>query len=140
MSSAAGADLPGYASCFQHFSLINAMNLTCRAWHTAPYNDRSAISSSEKCGNGQLDELSAHTPRQHDLQAETSQHEWQFFISKLSTMWLQVIMSDQLWHCSGPNQSLHYRRAWMPQFSARPITSEQTGVPLAFAVPLATAL
>ena len=33
-----------------------------------------------------------------------------------------VVMSSMLEHCSGPNVTRFSRRAWMPQFSARPIT------------------
>lgn len=32
-----------------------------------------------------------------------------------------IILADTLWHCSGPNTTRHYRRAWMSQFSAGPI-------------------
>ncbi|KAK9906490.1 hypothetical protein WJX75_002768 [Coccomyxa subellipsoidea] len=45
-----------------------------------------------------------------------------------------VIMSSTLMHSSLPNISNHLRRAWMPQFSARPIVNCKTGVPLALAV------
>lgn len=34
-----------------------------------------------------------------------------------------VLFSHQLLHCSGANSTRHDRRAWMPQFSAAPITS-----------------
>ncbi len=52
------------------------------------------------------------------------------------TVLLQVIMTDRLWHCSGPNNSLHFRRAWMPQYSEEPILDSISGEPVALAVPV----
>ena len=48
---------------------------------------------------------------------------------------VQVIMTSDLPHCSLPNNGSHVRRAYMPQFSAKPI-HDQSGVPLALAVPI----
>jgi len=45
-----------------------------------------------------------------------------------------VAMSDRVWHSSGPNLSRFSRAAWMPQFSAGPIS--RRGAPVALAIPL----
>ncbi|KAK9842877.1 hypothetical protein WJX74_003801 [Apatococcus lobatus] len=47
-----------------------------------------------------------------------------------------VVMTDKLWHCSGPNRSSHFRRAWMPQFSTQPITCQILKRPIALAIPV----
>lgn len=47
-----------------------------------------------------------------------------------------IITSDTVLHCSGPNRSRHMRRAWMPQFSAGPITWVEGGQPVGLAIPL----
>ncbi|KAK9817804.1 hypothetical protein WJX72_002453 [[Myrmecia] bisecta] len=47
-----------------------------------------------------------------------------------------VVMCDRVVHCSGPNNSLHTRRAWMPQFSAGPICQRSDGSLVSLAVPL----
>jgi hypothetical protein len=48
----------------------------------------------------------------------------------------QVILSDSVLHSSQANASLRSRRAWMPQFSCRPIRWQATGVPVALAIPV----
>lgn len=47
-----------------------------------------------------------------------------------------VITADSVIHCSGPNHSPHWRRAWMPQFAAAPIRRRSDGACVALAVPL----
>ncbi|GIL64650.1 hypothetical protein Vafri_18519 [Volvox africanus] len=47
-----------------------------------------------------------------------------------------VVFMDTLLHASGPNYSLHMRRAWMAQFSALPILRRIDRQPVALAVPL----
>ncbi|RKO85713.1 hypothetical protein BDK51DRAFT_48512, partial [Blyttiomyces helicus] len=50
-----------------------------------------------------------------------------------------VFMSGHVLHCSLPNASRRFRRAWMPQFSAGAVmrgTGEKAGIPVAFAVPV----
>ena len=47
-----------------------------------------------------------------------------------------VITSDTLLHGSGPNRSRHMRRAWMPQFSAAPLTWRGDGSCVSLAIPL----
>ncbi|GLI71116.1 hypothetical protein VaNZ11_016183 [Volvox africanus] len=47
-----------------------------------------------------------------------------------------VVFVDTLLHASGPNHSLHMRRAWMAQFSALPILRRIDRQPVALAVPL----
>ncbi|CAD7701478.1 unnamed protein product [Ostreobium quekettii] len=47
-----------------------------------------------------------------------------------------VVLSDTVLHRSGPNLSSFSRRAWMPQFSSKPILCKATGCPIAHAVPL----
>ncbi|GFR51196.1 hypothetical protein Agub_g13543 [Astrephomene gubernaculifera] len=47
-----------------------------------------------------------------------------------------VVFLDTLLHASGPNHSRHMRRAWMPQFSSRPILRRTDGQPVALAMPL----
>jgi hypothetical protein len=49
---------------------------------------------------------------------------------------IQVLMDSKLLHCSLPNKSGFLRRAWMPQFSAAPITYRANGQPVSLAVPL----
>lgn len=47
-----------------------------------------------------------------------------------------VITSDTVLHCSGPNRSQHMRCAWMPQFSAAPLTWRAGGGCVSLAIPL----
>jgi ectoine hydroxylase-related dioxygenase (phytanoyl-CoA dioxygenase family) len=47
-----------------------------------------------------------------------------------------IIIASQMLHRSTGNKSNDYRRAFMPQFSSRAITSENSKQPLVFAVPL----
>lgn len=47
-----------------------------------------------------------------------------------------VVTSDAVLHCSGANRSRHVRRAWMPQFSAGPLTWRADGRCVSLAVPL----
>lgn len=46
-----------------------------------------------------------------------------------------IIMSNMLEHASGPNTTKFSRRAWMAQFSARPITHPSTNTPVSLALP-----
>ncbi len=48
----------------------------------------------------------------------------------------QVILSDGVLHSSQANVSLRSRRAWMPQFSCRPIRWQATCAPVALAIPI----
>ena len=48
----------------------------------------------------------------------------------------QVILSDGVLHSSQANASLRSRRAWMPQFSCRPIRWQATCAPVALAIPI----
>ena len=48
-----------------------------------------------------------------------------------------VLMDSRVLHCSGPNRSGAFRRAYMPQFSlGAPLLDLDTGRPVALAVPL----
>ena len=60
--------------------------------------------------------------------------------SQSADLCLQVIMSSTLLHASLPNNSSSMRRAWMPQFSARPICHKSSSIPLALAVPISECL
>jgi ectoine hydroxylase-related dioxygenase (phytanoyl-CoA dioxygenase family) len=50
-----------------------------------------------------------------------------------------IIIASQMLHRSTGNKSDQYRRAYMPQFSSRPICSTDSNQPLVFAVPIKTA-
>ena len=52
---------------------------------------------------------------------------------------LQVVLDCRVLHCSGPNLSRHWRRAWMPQFSRGVIRDAASSEAMAFAVPVADA-
>lgn len=47
-----------------------------------------------------------------------------------------IITSDRVLHASGPNETQHFRRAWMPQFAAGSLTWRNTGLPVSLAIPL----
>lgn len=47
-----------------------------------------------------------------------------------------VITSDTVLHASGPNCTQHFRRAWMPQFSASELSWVGSGLPVSLAIPL----
>ena len=47
-----------------------------------------------------------------------------------------VFMSSQLWHKSLGNESALFRRAFMPQFSKRPLLDPDTTLPVGMAVPM----
>jgi len=47
-----------------------------------------------------------------------------------------IILTDTLLHASGPNNSAYARRAWMPQFSPKPIIWTDSGLPVSLAIPL----
>ncbi|KAL4457700.1 hypothetical protein ABPG75_012565 [Micractinium tetrahymenae] len=47
-----------------------------------------------------------------------------------------IITSDRLLHASGANCTQHFRRAWMPQFSAGALSWRGTGLPVSLAIPL----
>ena len=49
---------------------------------------------------------------------------------------VQIVLDSRVLHCSSPNLSRHWRRAWMPQFSKTPITDSVSGLTVALAVPL----
>lgn len=45
----------------------------------------------------------------------------------------QVVMSDKVFHSSGPNRTRFTRAAWMPQFSSGPISHKGSGAPVSLA-------
>ena len=50
-----------------------------------------------------------------------------------------MVLDCRVLHCSGPNLSRHWRRAWMPQFSRDVVRGTASSEALAFAVPVAEA-